>query len=168
MKNYNKSRIYKIWSDDDGVDEFYIGSSKNFSKRKRDHESNCSNSNCKEYRNKLYTYIRNNGGFGNFYIDVIKKVACKNKTELRIIEQHYIDELKPTLNNYNAYISREDELKIKNDNERKRYQLNKTIINQKKKEIINCDRCDKTYTKAHKSCHQKSKYCINYNSNKNV
>ena len=37
MTNYSKSRIYKIWCDIEGIDEFYIGSTVDFKERCRLH-----------------------------------------------------------------------------------------------------------------------------------
>jgi hypothetical protein len=176
MRNYNKSRIYKIWSDDEGVNEFYIGSSADFKKRCKTHYSKCNNPIANEYENKLYTYIRNNGGFGNFYIHIIQKLSCKNNRELREIEQQWITQLKHTLNNIRANRTLEDH---KNDmliyykkyyqenklekkiTDKEYYESNKQQILQK----INCSNCDKVVAKCGYARHQKTKYCINYNSN---
>ena len=58
--------VYKIQHklDFDGED-FYIGSTKNFHRRKGEHKFKCKDSNI-----PLYKYIRDNGGFYNFEITI--------------------------------------------------------------------------------------------------
>jgi hypothetical protein len=112
----------------------------------------------------VYNYIRANGGFGNFTIDVIEHYPCANKTAMRIREQYWINEYKPTLNTNRAYISTEEYIDYFNIATKKHYQNNKTKILNDKKQVIQCTNCDKTYTKRHKSTHQKTTYCKNYKS----
>jgi hypothetical protein len=169
MTNYSKSRIYKIWCDIEGIDEFYIGSTVDFKDRCRRH-LNCYNSNNPKKSNlKVYEYIRNNGGFENFYIHVIKKVSCNNDTELRMIEQKYIDELKPTLNCRDAYITEEQKKTKKQLYNQKckdkiTIQVHENYLKRKVKMLqpTQCDHCDKIYKLCNKSQHLKSKYCQNY------
>jgi group I intron endonuclease len=149
MSNYNKSKIYKIWCEDEGVDQFYIGSSVNLKDRTKEHKADCYNPNRDNYNNKLYTYIRANFGFENFTISTIERYSCNSKKALRKREQYWINELKPSLNSNKSYISK----------------IQKKIQH---RQIIDCDHCDKTYTYNNKSRHLQSKYCINYNLNKSV
>jgi hypothetical protein len=153
MKNYNKSRIYKIWCEDEGVDQIYVGSSKNLTNRTRSHKHACSDSSHKSYNLPLYIYIRENGGFENFYVHTLQKFPCKNKKQLQDREQHWIDKLKPTLNCKRANSTIESNKK----NRQEFYNVQ-----------IKCTNCDKYYSKSNKTRHLQSKYCINYNSNQNV
>ena len=105
MANYNESRIYKIWCNLQGINEIYIGSSASFINRTKLHKSDCNNINSPRYDLKLYNYIRNNGGFDNFTVEVLEKYPCKNRTELNIREEWWKNQLQPTLNTNKAHIT---------------------------------------------------------------
>jgi predicted GIY-YIG superfamily endonuclease len=182
-KNYNQARIYKITCNLPTINEIYIGSTADYEQRCINHYSDCNNVNSPNYGYKVYNYIRNNGNFGNFTIDVIEHYPCANKTEMRIREQYYINAFKPTLNTNRAYRT-EEELKeynneysnqYRNDNPEyfKQYQNQyrqqypeyfKQNNNNRPKGKFNCSNCDKTYTYTNKKTHLKSKYCKNYKS----
>ena len=87
--------IYKIY-DKNCNDIFYIGYTNNFNRRKCSHKKSTTNKKSKKYKLKLYTYIRECGGWDNFVMEVIEYV------EDRIIglkrEKELILELKPQLN----------------------------------------------------------------------
>ncbi len=96
MPNYQNGKIYRIINDVDN--EEYVGSSCSpLWKRWGDHKSICNKGN----NRKLYKHIRNIG-VENFKIVLIENWPCKNKDELTAREQHYIDQLKPSLNFQNA------------------------------------------------------------------
>ena len=157
-QNFNQARIYKITCNLPTINEIYIGSTANYEERCIKHRTHCHNVNHPSYGYKVYNYIRANGGFGNFTIDVIEHYPCANKTAMRIREQYWIDEYKPTLNNNKAYITA-DELKEWHQ----KYRINNNDqLRAKAKQVIQCSLCDKTYTKSNKLKHQKSKYCKNY------
>ena len=82
-----------------------------------------------------------------------------------MIEQDWQDMLKPNLNIQRAYRTLEDKKNQKDKADKIYRTKNKSKINEKANEVIKCDHCDKTYTKRNKATHQKTKYCINYNSN---
>jgi hypothetical protein len=96
-----KYTIYKI-IDNNNVNEFYIGSTKCFSRRKSHHKKNVTNKRGKRYWTKLYVYIRSNGGWDNFKMEVLQELECEIKNEALNEEQNYINNLKPTLNSVNA------------------------------------------------------------------
>ena len=85
-------------------------------KRSLEHKSNCYNQNNKQYHSKLYTTIRNNGGFDNWNIEVVENyVDCNSLDEARAKERYWCEELRADLNTNRPIIS-DDELKeyIKN------------------------------------------------------
>lgn len=81
---------------------FYIGSTKNPSKRKYRHKKNTTNRRGKLYKCKLYEYIRSVGGWDNIKFEIIGS-GLATKDEARLREQQYIDELKPVLNTNRSY-----------------------------------------------------------------
>ena len=96
--DYSKSVIYKIVCDDLSITDMYIGSTTNFTNRKRHHKEACIYEKDKHYRYKVYEFIRNNGGWENWSMIEIEKFSCKDKNELFARERHFYESLKPSLN----------------------------------------------------------------------
>lgn len=151
--------IYMIDSYDPEIKGYYVGSTlQTFSKRNSEHKSSCNNNKFKDYNQYKYVYIRSNGGWLNFKMTIIDRVMVESKEELRMIEQDWIDTIKPNLNKNKSYRTVE---------ESKQYDYNRYRTDEYKsdrKQVIQCGHCDKTYTKRAKSTHQKTKYCKNYNT----
>ena len=128
MSNYV---IYKIVCDD--VPEFvYIGSTTNFTQRKKCHKNKCNNDNGKRtYNMKVYSTIRENGGWDNWRMVIINE--CEEgitKTQAHIIEEEFRVKLNGSLNSYKCFTTKE-----KNKEERKEYaEKNKEKISEQKKE----------------------------------
>ncbi len=91
------SCIYRLQCKDKEVKEFYIGSTKNYTKRKRVHKNSCKNSYCKAYK-----FIRENGGWENWEMVVEVKTPNHTKEERIILEQIFLEIFKPKLNMGNA------------------------------------------------------------------
>ena len=96
--------IYKIEIDN----QIYIGSTKNkyLSQRQQQHNHTLNNPNRKGYNSLLYKFCRTHN---------VSKIICElietvDDTELKILEQEYINMLEPSLNTYRAYRT-EEELK---------------------------------------------------------
>jgi hypothetical protein len=118
--------IYKI----EVEGELYIGSTKNkyLSSRQSLHNHNLNNPNSKCYNTPLYKFCRTHN---------IEKIICEmieevDDTELKILEQEYINKLEPSLNTIRAYRT-EEELKEQ--------------IRLKSKKKSNCPICDKLMIK---------------------
>jgi len=94
--------IYKIYSDD--VDEIYIGSTLDLSKRKTYHKRACYDKRSIKYTYKLYQFIRAHGGFYKFKFSILETVKLQNKDQLRILEQdHILRNENAVLNTNNAF-----------------------------------------------------------------
>jgi hypothetical protein len=98
MPNYNNSCIYKIFCKDKEIEDIYIGSTTNFSKRKKSHKNHCNNPNDSHYNIKVYQFIRDNGGWSNWDMIILEEVNCENKLELLKIERKYIEKYNSLLN----------------------------------------------------------------------
>ena len=98
MPHYENAVIYKIHSLNPDVKEIYVGSTCDFANRKYHHKRNCNKPSDKKYHLKVYTYIRDNGGWDKFMMTPIKMYPCKSKMELHIEERKNIEELNATLN----------------------------------------------------------------------
>lgn len=84
--------IYKLRHINDINDEnIYIGYTGDMKYRFKKHKNKC----WERPNRKLYRYVLANGGWDYFEMSVL----CKcNNTNKRILEQHFMDELRPTLN----------------------------------------------------------------------
>ena len=97
--DYSKTIIYKLVHKEDIYDEnIYIGHSTNMVQRKRQHKKCCCNPNNKEYNDKKYQYIRENGGWDKWDMILVEKYSCKCSAEAVARERYWIKELKATLN----------------------------------------------------------------------
>ena len=117
--------IYKIEIDN----QIYIGSTKQkLYQRQTNHNKSLNNPNNKDYNNPLYRYCREKK---------VKKIICElieevDDSELKILEQGFINLLEPSLNTRRAYQTIEEH--------KEQIRLNNKINNNKKS---NCPICDK-------------------------
>ena len=94
-----KSVIYKIQCKHDDVKEIYVGSTTDINKRIKSHKSVLNNPKSKLYTKKLYEFIKNNGGWNEWEVIIIKEFEdLLPRDELFKIEGLYINQLKPMLN----------------------------------------------------------------------
>lgn len=167
--DYKNGVIYKI-EHNDKPELIYIGSTTHFIRRKANHKKNCNDEKKKEYNFKLYQMIRDNGGFNEFKIMVIKEYQCNNKIELIIEEEKHRKEFQANLNDRKAHTTYEEAKELKKeyqknyreDNKEKikekdkeHYETNKEKINEQKKEKINC-LCGSIFRKCDKARHEKT------------
>jgi len=84
--------IYKISCKDLNVKECYYGSTKDFKERKNRHKINCYNENDKHYITPVYIFIRLNGGWDNFEMNVVEEIDSIDKEIIKKCERKYIEE----------------------------------------------------------------------------
>ena len=110
-----------------GTEDTYIGSTFNIGERERMHKVNTNQIEHRNGQSKLYKKIRECDG--NFIIHKLYDVDTDCELELRKAEREAYDNLKPTLNSYRPYFSKEERdeyMKIyrKDYNEKNREKLN--------------------------------------------
>ena len=91
------SAIYIIKSD--LVPECYVGSCKNFIARRGVHRSICNKG---SDNRKLYNFIRANGGWSVWKMDILCSCEGLSKIERHILESEYTTEYDATLNSYKS------------------------------------------------------------------
>jgi hypothetical protein len=101
-----KYSFYRIYCKDENIIDNYVGSTSNLKNRLRHHLEVFNDNEQRGYYRKIYTIIRENGGFENWEMEELFIFDCDVK-EARKIEQKLIDEYKPTLNTYRAYTCEE-------------------------------------------------------------
>ena len=129
--DYSKCVIYKIVSKDKEIQDLYIGHTCNFYGRKALHKHHSTRKNT-----KIYSFIKENGGFDKFEMIVLEEYPCKSRLEATTKERMYIELYKPSLNN-NLPHQTYKELRNKNiekynlymkDYMRKYYQKKKVVL----------------------------------------
>ena len=136
--------IYKIYCKDENIRDIYIGSTKNLNLRTSIHKHTCNNETLRYYNIKLYKFIRENGGWDNFKIEILKTYEIENIKEKLIKERKWIDKLKPSLNTQKP--CRTD--KEYRDDNKEKINLLKKINKQKYRKIkVNCNICNKELNK---------------------
>jgi predicted GIY-YIG superfamily endonuclease len=93
MKNFESCIIYKIYSKDPTVTEFYIGSTIDLRKRLYVHKHHCKTKNI-----KIYNYINEHGGWSAFSHEILETFSCESSIQKLDKERNFIKELKPSLN----------------------------------------------------------------------
>lgn len=97
-KDYSKGLIYKLCCKDTSITEIYVGSTTNFTQRKRSHKNCCNNPTYKQSNLKVYQFIRENGGFQNWNMVLIEYFSCETELELGRRENYWKQELQSSLN----------------------------------------------------------------------
>jgi hypothetical protein len=161
--NYQKSVIYKIQHLDKS-ELLYIGSTTDFIKRKHRHKYYCMNINNidhKYFNIKLYKTMRENGGWEQFNIIIIKEFPCNNKIELLIEEDKIMREMKASLNSQYAHMT-DEQYKILKQKKNKTYrEKHKEELKEKKNKKTICI-CGGSYCESGKQRHFKTNKHINY------
>jgi len=127
--NQYQIKVYKIWYED-CPEEFYIGSTKKkySSERMCWHRKDCRRGNS----SKLYNLMREKG-MNSFKHVQVAWSNVSNIEEQRMVEQRYLDQLKPTLNMVRA-IRKETTTKEYNKQYSQTHKEQKKLYNQNNKE----------------------------------
>ena len=129
---YQNGCVYKIVCKDPEVTECYVGSCCNFTRRKYGHKSDCHNINRKNYNLKVYTFIREHGGWDNWEMIQLKHYHCNSKRELELEERKHFEELKATLN---TQVPTRNQKQYRQDNKEKLAEYNKQQYQNNKEKI---------------------------------
>jgi hypothetical protein len=170
-RDYSKGLIYKI-EHLNKPELVYVGSTTNFNKRKYHHKQCCYNEKFKDYNNKKYKMIRENGDWESFKMVVIKEYPCNNKTELEIEEEKCRKELQAVLNERRCHRTEEEKVEYNKAKSKKFFNENKEKCLEKRKEYviknkekisekINCD-CGSFFKWCGKARHEQSKKHQNF------
>ena len=98
VSDYSNTIFYKIFCKDAAITDLYIGHTINFVQRKTKHKHGCNNPSAATYKQKLYNFIRQNGGWDNWRMDIIAYHDCKDKRDALAKEQEYFILYNATLN----------------------------------------------------------------------
>ena len=94
--------VYIIKCKDENIKNCYVGSAGNFKHEKCEHKSCKHKSYCNNpffrdmlsYNPKIYQFIRLNGGFENFYFEILQdEIEYNKRIELDTIERYHIENI---------------------------------------------------------------------------
>ena len=162
--DYSKCVIYKIQHKDKD-DLLYVGHTTNMRNRKYQHKNNVK---CDEKQSKIYRMIRDNGGWDEFNMIIVKEFPCENIQQALIEEDKIMREMKANLNtqrairNENEYEEIKQEyyrtFNLKNPNRgTKYYHQNKEKIKERNSKVCVCV-CGKEYSHQHKLRHERTQF----------
>ena len=97
--------FYKISCIDSSITDFYIGSTRDFTRRKSQHKHCCHNENTVASKYKIYQIIRSNGGWTNWQMEPIDKQTFNSKLDARIYERKLTEQYNSSLNTIKAFSS---------------------------------------------------------------
>tara|TARA_R110000823_G_scaffold220255_1_gene348930 strand:+ start:333 stop:911 length:579 start_codon:yes stop_codon:yes gene_type:complete len=186
--SYENGKIYKIIDNTNG--NFYVGST-NYIKlcsrlgKHRGYLKAYLNGSSLNYCTSMEILINE-----NYKILLLEPYPCKNRDELRMREQEWMDKLRcdKMVNKHNAYISKEDmsinqkkyqeehkeEISIKKkqyrinnpelskEQDRAKYQRNKENRLARQRERIDCPNCKKNVRRGDIARHMKTQRCLDF------
>jgi predicted GIY-YIG superfamily endonuclease len=157
----SKYIIYKIYCDD--CDYIYVGSTKNFTRRKQQHKINCNQTD--KYNMKLYKTINEYGGWNNWKMICIEEcdetIISRRQAEQK--EEEWRDKLKPQIKIEATSISEEKKIdnpkyviyKIYCDDSDFIYVgSTKNFTRRKQEHKMNCNKSDKSNMKVYKTINE--------------
>jgi hypothetical protein len=144
--DYSKTIIYKI-QHEDNEELVYVGHTTNFIKRKYTHKYACNTEKGRAFNLKLYTMIRENGGWDCFKMVMVEEYPCANLLEACRREDECMRELKATMNGRGAVFDKEKSKHYYKANKEKLlermkhwYESNKEQISEHKKQYREANR----------------------------
>lgn len=129
--------FYMIKCNDNQIEDVYVGSTFEFTKRKSQHKTNCNNEKERAYNFKIYQTIRANGGWDNYNMNVIDRKVVIDKLEARQHEQTLIEKHKASLNSRRAYT---DKKQYDKEKSQKYYENNRDAVNEYQREYYENNR----------------------------
>ena len=132
---------------DVNISDCYVGSTTDLVKRRYQHKNACNNSNNKYHNCYVYQFIRQNGNFDNWIVLQIEPYECKDKYQLLLRGQYWIEQLNATLNKQ-VQGRNKAEYYVDNKDKIKQYYVdNKNEIHERMKQyrIDNKDKIRKYY-----------------------
>jgi hypothetical protein len=96
--DYSRALIYKLVCKNPEIKDIYVGSTTDYTKRKNQHKYDCNSEMNEHYNYKVYQFIRNNGGWDNWSMELIEYYPTDDKLKLLKREGEIIRELQATLN----------------------------------------------------------------------
>ena len=101
--DYSTTIIYKITCRDSNITDKYVGHTTDLVRRRQAHKNNTCNENSAYFNQKLYKFIRDNGGWDKWKMEIVAYYNCNNIYEAKQREQEHYLELGASLNSMEPY-----------------------------------------------------------------
>jgi hypothetical protein len=96
--NYSKCKFYRLVCKDVTVKECYVGHTTDEKNRRKCHKSRCTNEKGSAYTFFVYRFIREHGGWDNWYLLVHETLSVENKVAAALRERYWFEFYGATLN----------------------------------------------------------------------
>ena len=127
--------MYKLACED--VPQYiYIGCTVNFRQRKCMHKKTCNDEDMAGHNRKLYTTIRDNGGWDNWTMSPIETYECETRIEAHMRETALMDIHKSNLNSMVSYRSEEGKKDQRHQYRKENKEVIKTYDKQYRKDNL--------------------------------
>jgi hypothetical protein len=117
--------FYKLICLSCDVEPFYVGKTKNWYSREKQHKSCCNNPKSEKYNTKKYKIIRENGGWSNWAMVKIGFRVHITEEESRVIEEEYRVKLRAEMNDRRCHATPEQLAEDKRQQSSRYYQNHK-------------------------------------------
>ena len=117
QKIFNRRTMFVIYCiyNDIYPNHFYVGHTKNFKNRKKDHKNRCNNPTNERYNLKVYQFIRENGGWENWTMELLEDLGDITEDDAEFREEYWRVFLQADLNSYRAYRTEQERIQQKKD-----------------------------------------------------
>ena len=149
MKGY----IYKLCCKDLTITDIYIGSTRNFARRKARHKSSCNTEKIKEYNYNVYKFIRANGGWINWDMVLIEKGEFEETIDLHKRERYWIETLGANLNTSIPTRTQKELYQLQKEDKKQYYLDNRERIFERINRNVVCEDCNKEMKNTNMSYH---------------
>ena len=105
--NHANTQIYRFVCNDVNINNTYVGSTTNWSRRKAEHKSVCNNPNNNQHHFNVYQVIRANGGWDNWNMVLVEDYPCIGKREAEQREQYWKEHFNDNMGTKRAFITEE-------------------------------------------------------------
>ena len=125
--NYSNTVIYKIVCKNINITDCYVGHTTNLDSRIKQHKQACFNVKSQKHHLKVYQFIRDNGGWYNWYVIKVIDIECIDRYDAMKVQREYFEKLRPTLNQVHFDENKYRDLVIQHQEQFIRY-INEKVI----------------------------------------
>ena len=135
--DYSNVCFYKIVCKDINITDLYIGHTTDFTRRRWQHKSTCLNPDNSQHNSRIYSFIRENGGWDNWDMILIDRCSCRDSLEAKQKERNLIEILSANLNtNIPSRSKKESFINWYSINKEHHYAKSKEYKEQHKEQIV--------------------------------
>lgn len=124
--------FYRIYCKDETISECYVGSTKNYKKRKDNHKYIINN--CDKQPQPVHIFINENGGIDKWDFEVLGKGIYDNENDVYKTEREWIEKYDNTLNNQIPSRTKKEYQQTYRDENKEEYLKKCKEYNNKRKE----------------------------------